>query len=99
MLMYFIRNCCYYEWNVTLFLHEFFALFRACLGDRGSTTGREWKFSLLQNVETGYKPVRLSAERQLRIFPEVKASEKLSRPLISQQFFYSPHVPLWRAWV
>jgi hypothetical protein len=78
MLMYFIRNCCYYEWNVTLFLHEFLAPFRASSGDRGSTTGREWKFPFLQNVQTGYKTNQLSAERQWSIFPEVKASEKLS---------------------
>ena len=80
-----------------LFLHEFFAPFRASSGDRGSTAGR--KFSLLQNVQTAYKSVQLSAERQRRIFPEVKASESLSRPLISQHSFYSPQVPLWRAWV
>jgi hypothetical protein len=77
MLMYFSRNCCY-EWKVTLFLHEFFDPIRASSGDRGSTTGREWKFSLLQNVQTSYKPVQLPAERQWKIFPEVKASENLS---------------------
>jgi len=76
--MYFIRNCCCYEWNVTLFLREFFAPFHASSGDRVSTTVRGWTFFLLQNIQAGYKPAQVSAERQRRIFPEAKESETLS---------------------